>query len=412
MSPPESSPSDGSDLTSSEITQTLEEVSVDSAHSRNWLFWLQPLTAAILFVLLLAGGLHSSVADTGSVSVADREVDVLNWMYWLSLLFIAVVLGPAVWAGRERVRTVGTQLRSRPFVLLAGIYAVALLFAGTAASLLRSEPTVEPIYSLQPPVWSEISHAYVPRCAGSFSDEYCQGTLSNPLGTNSGGEDMVAVALYGLNTTLQVAVTASVIAATLGIIVGTAAGYYGNRIDELLMRYVDMQRALPAFFVYILLMLVFNRSYELLILVFGLLSWGGIARLVRSEVAQLRVEPFIRAAELSGARPGYIIVRHILPTAAHTIITAVALLFAKFAVYEAALAFLALTDPSVTSLGNEIARAIGRETADLLVGGPTVTFDWWQVPWVVYVPTFVLASLVFVVSVLGDALAEMLSPRS
>ncbi len=411
MPPPESSPSDGSDVTSSEITQTLEEVSVDSTHSRNWFFWLQPLIAAILFALLLAGGLYSILADTGSVSLADREVDVLNWMYWLSLLILAVVLGPAFWTGRERVRAVGTQLRSRPLTLLAGIYAVALLFVGTAASRLRSEPTVDPLYSLQPPAWSEISHVYVPRCAGSFSDEYCQGTLSNPLGTNSGGEDMVAVALYGLNTTLQVAVTASVIAATLGIVVGTVAGYYGNRIDELLMRYVDIQRALPAFFVYVLLMLVFSRSYELLILVFGLLSWGGIARLVRSEVAQLRVEPFIRAAELSGARSGYIIVRHILPTAAYTIITAVALLFAKFAVYEAALAFLALTDPSVTSLGNEIARAVGRETADLLVEGPTVSFDWWQVPWVVYVPTFVLASLVFVVSVLGDALAEMFSPR-
>lgn len=410
MTPSDSPSADDSDTAATDVADMFPDAGLNSSQSWNWFVWAQQLLAGTIFFLIVAGGVSSIATNTGSVPVFGREITVLNWMYWLSLLFMAVLLAPAVWLARSRVHR--GHIRGRVFVLLAGIYATALFVAGTAAPLFRSEPTVDPIYSLQPPAWSEISHVYVPRCRGSYSGEYCQGTLANPLGTNSGGEDMVAVALYGLNTTLQVAVTASVIAATLGILVGTVAGYYGNRVDELLMRYVDIQRALPAFFAYVLLMLVFSRSYELLILVFGLLSWGGIARLVRSEVAQLRTEPFIHAAELSGARSGYIIVRHILPTAAYTIITAVALLFAKFAVYEAALAFLALTDPSVTSLGNEIARAIGRESADLLVEGPTVSFDWWQVSWVVYVPTFVLASLVVVVSVLGDTLTELFDSRA
>ncbi len=398
---------------SSEQQDQFETVSLESkepAHSI--LRWAHPVFTVVVFCTLILSGVYSVRYGTDTITLADSNIDTLDGMYALALIFLGLLVAGRVYSSMDRTKRLLSRMRGRPLVLAGCVYVAVLFVAGSVAPFVVSEPNVQPTISLQPPAWSSVSDVVVPTCHGTVVDGDCQGTLSYPLGTNAGGQDLLTVGLLGLSTTLQVAVTASVIAATLGITTGVAAGYLGGRVDELLMRYVDIQRALPAFFVYILLILLFERSYPLMILVFGLLSWGGIARLVRSEVAQLRTTAYVRAARQSGAETSAIIRRHVLPALTGTVLTAIAVLFAKFVVYEASLAFLSLTDTTVLSLGNEIAGAVGRTGADPVGGDTGALHNWWLVPWIIYVPTGILCSLLLAVTLLGDSIQDIIDPRA
>lgn len=392
--------------------QGFERVTLDPDGGGSWARRAQLIAAAAALVTLLAVAAHAVRGNLEVLEVADTDVPVMDLLYWLSLLFVAVVAGPALASRPERVLGVARGLRERPAVAVASGYALLLFGAGTVYPYVAPEPIVDPVYSLQPPVWGDVPEPYVPRCLGPVVGGRCQGTLEHVLGTDGGGTDMLRVGLYGLNTSLQVAVTASVIAVAAGIGVGTTAGYVGGRTDELLMRYVDVQRALPAFFVYVLAIVVFRRGYPLMVLAFGLLSWGGIARQVRGEVRRRREESFVEAAELSGASNVAVVTRHVLPNAAPVIVAATAVLFGKFVVYEASLSFLTLTDPVIHSLGNEIASSVGRESGDVVMAASSPRYDWALTPWIVAVPGGILCSLLLAVGLLGDGLIDVLDPRS
>lgn len=385
-------------------TPQFETIELTGGGRRRLRTWLRPALTGVVFLLLVGVGVYAVLQEREMVSAAGMELPTITWMYGLAVLFLGLVLAGRLIATPGLARRLLGRLRSRPLVAILGGYLAVLFVVASVYPFLVSEPKFDPIIANQPPFWSSVSEAFVPRCAGPVVDGQCQGTFEHPLGTNPAGEDHIRVGLLGLNTSLRVALTASVLSATLGVLVGTLAGYRGGLTDELLMRYVDIQRALPAFFLYILLTLIFGVTYELMILVFGLLSWGGIARLVRSEVTQLKTTAYVSAAELSGARSPFVLVRHVLPNASNTIFTAATLLFAKFVVYEAALSYLTLTDGSIISLGNEIAAGVGA------VGGRPL-YDFWFVPWVVYVPAGLLCSFLLAVSAVGDGLRDVVDPR-
>lgn len=383
----------------------------ETSGSRLGELW-QPLLVGVLLVVIIAILVGSITSDEPTVTLLGYEMAGLTAAYVGSLLTLAVLVGPTV-SRPHRIRAVGRRLRTRPLLVGSAGYVIGLGISATVYGLTAGQPRVEPLDSLQPPVWGSISTVFVPECAGSVSGEVCHGSLTYPLGTNPSGQGLLEMTLLGVNTSLQVAVTASVIAVTLGVVVGTITGYSDNRWTELLLRYVDVQQSVPVFFVYVLLLLVFDRSYPLMVLVFGLLSWGGIARIIRGEVTQRREEAYIKAATLSGAPTGRILRRHILPNASNTIITAAAVLFSKFVVYEAALAFLSLTDPTVVSLGNELARAVGTETADPIARGQgsAPPWNWQEAFYIVYVPGGALILLLGAVGLLGDGLRDVLDPR-
>ncbi|MFC7072505.1 ABC transporter permease [Halovenus rubra] len=418
MSPPPDTNTDAQAETtleqqaSSSHDRQFEAVSFDTKRTATGLSWIvvPTLITAVLSVLIVSA-IYSVWTESDTLPIAGFEVEILNWLYGLALLFVTILVTKRVITSPERTAKFLGRIRRQKTVLVAAVTALFLFLIGSIVPFLTNEPLLDPLISLQPPGWSSVSEVFVPTCHGTVVDGQCQGTASYPLGTNALGQDVLAMGWLGLNTTLQVAMTASTIAATFGVVVGVSAGYLGGRVDEMLMRYVDIQRALPAFFLYILLVLRFGRSYPLMILVFGLLSWGGIARVVRSEVIQLKTTSFVQAAQLSGAEAKTIIRRHILPAVTGTVLTTVAVLFAKFAVYEAALAFLWLTEIDAVSLGSEIATAVGRQAGDNTVAGGS-TFDWWSVPWVVYVPAGILCTLLLVVSFLGDRVQEMVDPRT
>jgi peptide/nickel transport system permease protein len=162
------------------------------------------------------------------------------------------------------------------------------------------------------------------------------------------------------------------------------------------MRYVDIQITFPAFFLYLLLVYLFGGSLFLMILIFGLTGWGGIARIVRSEALQRREEAYIQAAKASGASSLWTIKQHLLPNVSNSVITAATLLIPSFILFEAALSFLALGDPTTPSWGQVIAD-----------GRSDIASAWW----ISTLPGFFLFFTILAFNFLGDALRDALDPR-
>ncbi|WP_267642823.1 ABC transporter permease [Haloarchaeobius amylolyticus] len=224
----------------------------------------------------------------------------------------------------------------------------------------------------------------------------CYGSWAEPLGTNRWGKSMLKLVFDGMRIALQVALISSVLIVPIATLTGTVAGYVGGVVDDLLMSYVDIQQTVPAIVVYMITVHVFGRSLFVLVLVFGLLSWGGAARLVRSEVLQRREEDYITAAESAGAGTFRIMFHHILPNVSNTVLTSVTRQIPQLILAEAAIAFLNLNNIMLISWGETINIAL-----KFLPDG------WWMST----IPVVFLAVTVLSFSVLGDALRDVLDPR-
>jgi len=171
------------------------------------------------------------------------------------------------------------------------------------------------------------------------------------LGTDDLGRDMVNALLHGLRTSMMLGASVTLLAQVIGIGVGLAAGLGSPLRDELLMRTADVVASLPTLVIAILVAALFGGSLPALALVLGLSRWPLIARLVRVEAASLRTREFVLAAHALGASPFRVAFVHILPHAVTPALAATGILFGGAVVSEAALAFVGLGDPSVTSLG-------------------------------------------------------------
>jgi ABC-type dipeptide/oligopeptide/nickel transport system permease subunit len=233
-------------------------------------------------------------------------------------------------------------------------------------------------------------------CAGQMTQNGCLGTWENPLGTNYVGKSVLALLFVGFRVSLEVALITSMIMLPIATVVGTFAGYTGGFVDDSVTGYIDIQQTIPAFVAYIVLSYVFGRSLFLLILVFGLLSWGGAARLVRSEVVQRREAEFVTAARSAGADDRRIMLQHILPNVSNTVLTSVTRRIPMLILAEAAIAYLNLNEIMVISLGESIANGLNN-----------FPNAWW----VSSELTLALALVVLSFSLLGDALRDILDPR-
>lgn len=383
---------------------TFESVDWSEASSRGIVARFGRPTASALVLGLMLGGIAYNylLAKRDVVVLLGREIPLLDWMYWFALLFVVVqVVVPAV-NDPERTRAVWNRFSENRIAVACGAYLVLLFAVGTVGPYLIERPTVTPAHSYQPPVGFTVSESAIVDCLGPVEDGRCHGTLAYPLGTDFGGKDVAAIAVHGLNTSLQVGTIAAVLVVTFGTLVGTVAATAGGAVDELSMRFVDVLQSVPAFFVYVLLVATFVRDFELMILVFGLLSWGGTARLVRSEALGHLDREYVRAARSAGAGRAYVIRRHLLPNVSNTVVTAATLLVPMFVLFEAALSYLDLaeSDPRIVSLGTELGSALSRPFADL--------FAVW---WVTAVPAFVLVSFVLAINVFGDQLRDAFDPR-
>jgi len=217
------------------------------------------------------------------------------------------------------------------------------------------------------------------------------------LGTDSLGRDVLSRMLYGARVSLWVGFVAVGISVAIGLVLGLASGYFGGLADELIMRGVDVMLCFPSFFLILAVIAFLEPSLSNIMVVIGLTSWMGVARLVRAEALTLRGRDFVLAAKVAGAGAGRIIFVHILPNAIAPVLVSATLGVAGAILVESSLSFLGLgVQPPMPSWGNM-----------LMEGKDVLTFA----PWLSFFPGLAILITVLGYNLLGEALRDLLDPR-
>lgn len=228
------------------------------------------------------------------------------------------------------------------------------------------------------------------------------------LGTDAQGRDMLSTILYGTRISLMIGICAVLLQAFIGIVVGLTAGYFGGKIDSILMRVADIQLSFSTLMVAIVVLAVFQAAFgaeryselalPMLILVIGIAEWPQYARTVRATVLAEKHKEYVDAARVMGFRPMRIMVRHILPNSLSPILVISTVQVANAIISEASLSFLGLGMPvSKPSLGSLISSGF-----EFIFSG-----SWW----ITTIPALVLVCLVLVMNLLGDWLRDVLNPK-
>ena len=368
-----------------------------SANTKVVLAGLVPLVLLYAYDYTLVGQYEPTFGFVGW----GYSVTQLDWLFALSLLlFGAYGALPLYQAPRMTKYYWGEFKRNRPAVVslafLAGIFTMGLL-----GPLAISPPETDILIPYQPPLGFTIGMESVVECAGPVTEaggqRVCHGSLAHPFGTTGSGKDIFRSVVYGMQITMKIAFITTLIVVTIGSAVGTVAAYGGGMVDEILMRYVDIQQSFPTFIAYLLILYIFGGGIALFILLFGLFSWEGTARYVRSNALAKVEEEYVKATQLTGASTYHIVRRHLVPNTASSIITDVTLLIPAFILFEAQLAFLGLGDSTIPSWGQVLAG--GRDALP-------------YAPWVTLIPGLFIFFTILAFNFLGDALLDALNPQA
>jgi len=218
------------------------------------------------------------------------------------------------------------------------------------------------------------------------------------LGTDTLGRDLLVRLLYGGRISLGVGLAATFVALTIGVVYGAVAGFFGGKLDAVLMRIVDIMYSLPFPIFVILLMVFFGKNIILLFVAIGAVEWLTMARIVRSQVMAVKRMEFIEAARALGFGKRRIIFRHILPNILGPIIVYTTLTIPAVMLLEAFLSFLGLgVQPPMSSWGVLI-----KDGAEKME----------EFPWLLVFPAALFSLTLFSLNFLGDGLRDALDVRS
>ena len=218
-------------------------------------------------------------------------------------------------------------------------------------------------------------------------------SAAHPLGTDQFGRDILSRIMEGTRVSFLVGALTVVFGLLVGGFIGSVAGYYGGKLDDVIMKLIDTQMAFPGVLLALMLIAVFGNSIQNLIFALGIMSIPRFARITRSGFIKYRDAEFIKAARSRGAGDGRIIFRHILPNIVPELIVTSSLGFAGAVMSEAGLSYLGLgIKPPTPSFGRMLSEAQG----EILQAG-----------WYVLVPAAAITLLVMGFNLIGDALQEV-----
>jgi len=217
------------------------------------------------------------------------------------------------------------------------------------------------------------------------------------LGADALGRDVLARLLIGLRVSLAIGFVATLVSLVIGVAWGAIAGYVGGRVDEAMMRIVDVLYSLPFIFFVILLMVTFGRNFILIFVAIGAVEWLTMSRIVRGQTLSLKQKEFIEAARAAGLPQATIIRRHIVPNLLGPVVVYVTLTIPAVILAESFLSFLGLgVQPPLPSWGLMISEAKAY-----------MFFSFWLIA----IPGTALAVLIFAINLAGDGLRDLFSPE-
>ena len=219
----------------------------------------------------------------------------------------------------------------------------------------------------------------------------------HPLGTDALGRDVLSRMLYGARVSLWVGFVAVGLSVSIGLVLGLTAGFVGGLTDEIVMRGVDVMLCFPSFFLILAVIAFLEPSLLNIMIVIGLTSWMGVARLVRAETLSLRSRDFVLAARVAGAGPVRILALHVLPNALAPVLVSATLGIAGAILVESSLSFLGLgVQPPTPSWGNILME--GKDVLEIA-------------PWLSVFPGLAILFTVLGYNLLGESLRDVLDPR-
>lgn len=286
-----------------------------------------------------------------------------------------------------KARSLWVDARRRFFRNRAALVSLIILLAAVAFTIVG--PFLAR-WSIEKIDWSVVG-SVLAKGAPSFA-------TGHYFGTDEVGRDLYSRVLQGTQVSLMVGIIGSAIAVVVGTVYGAIAGYFGGKLDSAMMRLVDIIYSIPYMFILILLLIIFGRSFIMLFVGIGLVSWLGMSRVVRGQTMALKNREFVEAAIATGSKPSAVIFRHIVPNLLGVVAVYATLLIPEMILLESFISFLGLgvQEPN-TSLG-----ALISEGAQTMQYGTI-----WQLAFPLAFFVVILFSFFFV----GDGLRDALDPK-